>query len=122
MVGGLRPVGQPRDFPVSYPGGNGFMTRGFCVNFCKNLNYAYAAVQYGYNCFCGNKYGSWLRKLYWWFIKMRRNEMLKSSACGNAYVNQVLITGAPHPPPTTSISSTAASSSTAILSSGTTTS
>lgn len=34
------------------------MTTQLCVAACKKAGFAYAATQYAYHCFCGNKYGS----------------------------------------------------------------
>jgi uncharacterized caspase-like protein len=34
------------------------MTTQMCVAACKKAGFAYAATQYAYHCFCGNKYGS----------------------------------------------------------------
>ncbi|MBJ6725035.1 WSC domain-containing protein [Geomesophilobacter sediminis] len=38
---------------------DGKMTPAKCINFCRDEGFAFAGVQYGSQCFCGNRYGKY---------------------------------------------------------------
>jgi hypothetical protein len=50
-------VGGARDLP-HYTGGNAKNNTLWCVSTCRQLNYTYAGVQNGNECWCGNSYGN----------------------------------------------------------------
>ena len=48
-----------RDIVGIQTSSSSLMTTEYCVNYCSNLNYAYAGLQNGDTCFCGNSYGNY---------------------------------------------------------------
>lgn len=65
-----------------------------CRNICKDIGFAYSAVQFGQECFCGNSYG-----LYGAVVISECNKACivnpSETGCGNAGRNSVYWSGAP---------------------------
>jgi hypothetical protein len=70
-----------------------------CTSTCKSAGYAYAGVQYGSQCFCGNAYGKYGTAT---DCNMACNGK-SSETCGGTWANNIYATGAssttPTPPP-----------------------
>lgn len=84
-----------RDLPMSIPGGA--HSPDGCRQTCGRRGHAYAGLQYGGQCFCGDAFGAYGRRpMSECLMPCQADPAL---ACGNGWRNMVLPTGVRPPPP-----------------------
>ena len=83
---------SPRAFPISGPASA--MTPGKCIQYCVGIGYGYAAVQAGYQCFCGPANVNYYQ---YGIVDMSECHYACSGdtgqTCGGHWVNQVYTVG-----------------------------